>query len=120
VLAGACAAALLAGCGVSYELTVRNNSSRSVEARLMHDPLLSEPRTLGSARLAPGQTETLFAEGVDPLDPVDLEVRSSGDRQGVPDTIRVPSGVRTVVIESGGVTSWTGVELRLLPRGADE
>ena len=114
------AACLLTGCGATYDVTVHNDGSRPIIAELVHDPLLAQPRILGSARMRPGDSDRFYAEGIDPLDPVEIEVRVSGDTQGVPEKLRVPTGANAVVIEDAGVASWTGLRLRIEQTPPDE
>lgn len=103
----------LAGCSATYDVTVRNDGSRTVTAELVHNPLLAQPRILGSARLRPGESDRFYAEGIDPLDPVQVEVKISGDTQGFPDKIDAPKKASTVIIENAGVDTWTGIRLRV-------
>jgi len=102
---------LLTGCSATYDVTVQNNGSRPVTAELIHDPLLAPSVVLGSVRLSPGTSERIYAEGIDPFDPVELDVRVSGDIQGVADSVEPPKGVSTVIIDDGGVDSWTGIRV---------
>lgn len=106
-------AGVLAGCSATYDVTIRNDGSRTIVAELVHDPLLAQPKILGSARLRPGESDRFYAEGIDPLDPVELEVRVSGDTQGVPDKIDPPTGNSSIIIEDAGADSWTGLRLRV-------
>ena len=109
------ASALLTGCGATYDVAVRNDGQRTIAAELVHDPLLATPLVVDAATIRPGDTAQLFAEGLDPFDPVTVRVRVSGDSQGLDESIDAPSGTSTVVVESGGVESWTGLRLRTEP-----
>jgi hypothetical protein len=107
------AALLLVGCGSTYEVTVRNDGSRTVRARMTHNPLLSPVRTLGAGTVAPGSSVEWLAKGIDPFDPVKIEVMAGGDTQGLPETIDLPKGRSTIVIDDAGATSWSGFSLRI-------
>lgn len=103
----------LGACTATYDITVRNDGTRSVRAELVHNPLLDRTRVLGSAMIRPGGSDRFYATGIDPFDPVELTVRPSGDSQGVPDSLRAPTGPATVVVEDAGIDSWSGLRLRV-------
>ncbi len=111
LLGGLCVA--FAGCGATYEVEVRNDGSRSVRARMVHHPLLSQERTLGAGTVAPMSAVEWSARGIDPFDPVRLEILAGGDPHGLPEKIDLPRGRSTVVIEDAGASSWTGFSLRI-------
>lgn len=104
---------MFAGCGATYQVTVRNDGSRSVRAKMVHNPLLRPQRTLGAGTVSPLTSVDWSARGIDPFDPVHVEILAAGDTQGMPEKIDLPRGASTVVIEDAGASSWSGFSLRI-------
>ncbi|MBX3321943.1 MAG: hypothetical protein KF757_03020 [Phycisphaeraceae bacterium] len=100
------------GCG-GRSVTVRNATSKSIEVRVVHDAFLSGDRTLGSARIAPDSTESFGPfKGVPLLDPVDVEVSFTSSVGDLPVKHRVDKKNVSLVVESAGLETWTGLAIR--------
>lgn len=104
--------ALLPACG-KRSVTVRNNTQRMIDVRVVHDAFLSGDRTLGHAVLEPDASTTFgpFTD-VPLLEPIDLEVTLTGNVGDVPLTHRIDKRNVSLVVESAGLETWSGLVIR--------
>lgn len=103
---------LLCGCG-GRSVTVRNDTPKTIEVRVMHDAFLSGTRTLGVARIAPDAFESFGPfKDVPMLDPIDIEVSYLSNVGDLPVKHRVDKRNVSLVVEPAGLETWTGLMVR--------
>ena len=111
---GAVIGAGLGGCASPFEVGVENAASRPIEVEMIYDPLLDRQVILGQAVLHPGERTSLGPYELDPLNPVYVSVRPTGDPLDVAERLRVSQGLREFVVEDGGIGHWHALTLREL------
>lgn len=97
----------MVGCKGTYDVTVRNDSARSVTASLVSEPFMGDPVIHRTATLRAGDRID-FPEFTLGFEQVELEVSRPNEMGARPETIAVPRGRSAFVVSEAGPESWVG------------
>lgn len=102
------------GCTTSYTAQVRNETSLTLEARLLHDQFAADSIELDAASIPPGGVITLGPSSVPLTDTVKLSVEIVRDRGNVPTRKTISRGMSRFVVETDGDPAYSLIRVRLL------
>ncbi len=102
------------GCTTSYTAEISNETSLTLEARLLHDQFAADSIELDAVTLPPGSIATLGPSSVPLTDTVKLSVEIVRDRGNVPTRKTMSRGMSRFVVETDGDPAYSLIRVRLL------